>query len=446
MSLITHNEDISILSKTFITVKAVMFIIPQLVVSQYDTSSQLLFTSTNVPSALNYILARLIVWDPVFFVKIAQRGYVFEQEWAFGWLWTGTIKVVGKFVILPIMSVIWPKLIAEQDNFDEVGNPVSTIYCYAIAAILIAHVGHYLSIVTFYFASRKIDQVIKRKRTTNNESSGSSKFALISALLFVISPGGIFLSSGYAETLFAFFSFAGIYFRESNEQYLLAGLCWFTCCCLRGNGILWGIVFVNDLYEKLLIRNWSKSLQIIIAGSLVGTGFLSGQVFAYLRYCPGRPWCHNTVPLIYGFVQGHYWNVGLFKYWRTWQIPNFLFALPTLTLFLRSIQAYRSIARLRPYVIIQGLMGVMALFVWHVQIITRVGTCMPLVYWYVAERVGQDDGLQPSGQVIKGWGPKSIFQRAKKDFQRHEGLWAVRYMITWILVQAVLFASFIPPA
>lgn len=49
----------------------------------YDTSSSLLTASTSgghVPD----LVTRLSSWDAIFFIKSAERGYLFEQEWAFG--------------------------------------------------------------------------------------------------------------------------------------------------------------------------------------------------------------------------------------------------------------------------------------------------------------------------------------------------------------------------
>ena len=36
----------------------------------------------------NRFLTNLFRWDAIYFVKIAERGYKFEQEWAFGWGYT----------------------------------------------------------------------------------------------------------------------------------------------------------------------------------------------------------------------------------------------------------------------------------------------------------------------------------------------------------------------
>ena len=64
----------------------------------YDTSTQLLLPELSeehqsLPSRLSArVLSRLIRWDAVYYVTIANRGYRFEQEWAFSWLPT---KLVG---------------------------------------------------------------------------------------------------------------------------------------------------------------------------------------------------------------------------------------------------------------------------------------------------------------------------------------------------------------
>ena len=45
---------------------------------------------------LNRILTTLYRWDAIYFVEIAERGYKFEQEWAFGWGYTRLLLWVSK--------------------------------------------------------------------------------------------------------------------------------------------------------------------------------------------------------------------------------------------------------------------------------------------------------------------------------------------------------------
>ena len=63
----------------------------------YDTSASLNLPSHGsedgrLPSALNFMVDKLTRWDAIYFVKVANRGYLFEQEWAFGWGFTRMIS------------------------------------------------------------------------------------------------------------------------------------------------------------------------------------------------------------------------------------------------------------------------------------------------------------------------------------------------------------------
>lgn len=61
----------------------------------YDTSTSLLYSDENVTQItfwsdwiLKLWLRNLTRWDAIYFTQIARRGYVWEQEWAFGWGFT----------------------------------------------------------------------------------------------------------------------------------------------------------------------------------------------------------------------------------------------------------------------------------------------------------------------------------------------------------------------
>lgn len=69
----------------------------------YDTSTGLALSSQNeygnnglplsLPPGLRHISEKLTRWDGIYFVKVANRGYLFEQEWAWGWGFTKSIAL-----------------------------------------------------------------------------------------------------------------------------------------------------------------------------------------------------------------------------------------------------------------------------------------------------------------------------------------------------------------
>jgi phosphatidylinositol glycan class V len=51
----------------------------------YDTSGSITLDAASPGNgSAPVLLARLTSWDAIYFTQVARRGYVFEQEWAFG--------------------------------------------------------------------------------------------------------------------------------------------------------------------------------------------------------------------------------------------------------------------------------------------------------------------------------------------------------------------------
>ncbi len=51
----------------------------------YDTSGSITLDAASSGNAsAPVLLARLTSWDAIYFTQVARRGYLFEQEWAFG--------------------------------------------------------------------------------------------------------------------------------------------------------------------------------------------------------------------------------------------------------------------------------------------------------------------------------------------------------------------------
>lgn len=80
-SSINNGTPHTTLTATFLASKTFLFAIAagSRVGPTYDTSSGLL-----VPGSTPTFLTRLSSWDAIYFLRAAERGYLFEQEWAFG--------------------------------------------------------------------------------------------------------------------------------------------------------------------------------------------------------------------------------------------------------------------------------------------------------------------------------------------------------------------------
>ncbi|ODQ63885.1 mannosyltransferase [Nadsonia fulvescens var. elongata DSM 6958] len=409
------------ITSLFGAVKLTLLLIACITPVQYDSSSKLFLAKgvlspasaetlassrpsspSLVWSTLSHLVDRLAIWDSVYFIAMADRGQIYEQEWAFSKLWSVIIRSLTPSALL---------------NWTE--SPLNHIYWYAITAIVISNICHYLATLTLYYLTQRMFRGVK-----------APQLALTTALLYCISPAGMFLVAGYTEAPFALLSFLGLLLRD--RQYpILAGVLFAISCGIRGNGLFWGILYLYDLALHLYKYHFKRKIRtvsIILGGSLIGAMFLGIQYYAYRTYCPERQlWCNKPLPLIYSFVQNHYWNLGFLNYWTPNNIPNFAFGLPTFILLCLSLKYFSKhefsslYMKLLPLMIIQAITAVSALFLWHFQIITRVATCLPLMYWYVADLMVR----RPQSKT-----PRVI----------------ATYFIVWIVVQGILWSAYLPPA
>lgn len=187
------------------------------------------------------------------------------------------------------------------------------------------------------------------------------------------------------------------------------------------------------------------------------TPFVYHQFSAYARYCildkdtssssELPEWCSSVPPSIYTHVQSKYWSNGFLRYWTLQQLPNFLISLPVYLLLLAfsiyhirnslvpllsrvSQPEFRPSAHrqnpflspsITPHAIHALILTLTLLFTSHVQIMLRLASSMPFVYWSAAWLIVQ-----------------------VKD--ERWGRWWVSWSTTWGFASLVLWACFLPPA
>ncbi|KAJ1539539.1 hypothetical protein HK405_012792, partial [Cladochytrium tenue] len=236
-----------------------------------------------------------------------------------------------------------------------------------------------------------------------------------------------------------------------------AAISWAVAGLFRSNGVLFAGFFAyraavaGALLPRSLparasaspVRRLWRGIKAAALAALVLSGFAAFQAHGFWTFCVPdrghRPWCASAVPLLYSFVQEHYWNNGFLRYWTPQQIPNFLLAAPMIVLSGSGIQHYirqtwpRAVVEARgrgaigvarelcrdarlPFYVLWAVFTVYASLFMHVQVVTRVFTCLPPVYWHAAE-------LCKDGRKV-----------------------VLYYFIGYAALTTVLLANFYPPA
>ncbi|KAI1002022.1 hypothetical protein K3495_g6182 [Podosphaera aphanis] len=400
----------------------------------YDTSTSLNLNDDQreLPFLLRHLVGKLTRWDALYFTEIARRGYLFEQEWAFGW---GLTRLIA-------LCTAGLKSLRISD-FQSIEN---------LVAIVIAHVSHLLSVITLFYLTSIL---------FHEEGPG---FSFSTAVLQIISPAGIFLSAPYAESSCAFLSFAGYsLFAESftvkgaakrEILVVISGIVFGIATTFRSNACLNGLLLLEEATRTFFnLRNGVQIATVrhlcatVLAGLLIAVGLLLPQYIAHHEFCNRelnirRPWCFQSLPSIYKFVQSHYWNVGLFRYWKISNIPLFALSAPMITLVIASgtwalrSSSFQEIKAVKPegdliprnkrLQIIQNLgvsqllLAALTITTAHVQIITRISSSYPVWLWYTATQT--------------------------RDRKGRYSRYIVRFMVIYGIVQAGLYSSFLPPA
>lgn len=415
----------------FLCVKTVVFSLACLAnwyIPSNNTATDLILVrgreASPVDRVLKQFLTPLIRWDAIHMLAIARDGYMFENQFAF-------------FPLLPLATR------AVASGLGRIGllRWISHEALLGVSAILFVNIAHYLAALVLF----KLTVLLFK----------STKFAMLSCTLFIVNPAAIQLSTMYSEAPFALLVFSGL-LSFYSEHRAVAALCWALAAFTRSNGIVLVGFFVHDCMQHVAHHWTTRKLHLlrrvastVLYSAVVLSGFVVFQAFAYRQFCTSdatRPWCHRAMPVVYTFVQKEYWNVGLFNYFQLAQIPNFLLALPMIVISAGAVFVYFEADHLRflscglhqnknhrakqldlfkaecvlPHIYLLLFMLLYNVFIAHVQIVTRLFTFQPVLYWFMAH-------VMMTASI-----------RVQKTLQTYIGLYG--------LIGTVLFATHYPPA
>ncbi|KAB1220987.1 GPI mannosyltransferase 2 [Morella rubra] len=298
--------------------------------SPYDTSGPLDLNCLTQDQDPEYILFPLVasaiengvVWDSVYFVRISHCGYEYEQSYAFLPLLPLLMFLLSRSVFAPLVSLVGSRAVLALSGYviNNVAFVLAAIYLYKLSVIILK----------------------------------DAEAAFRASILFCFNPASIFYSSIYSESLYALLSIGGIYHLVTDGNRI--AVLWLALSgCTRSNGVLnAGYVCFRTLhraYDAVFIRkNAYLALQILVSEALrcvsIFAPFIAFQAYGYYNICLGRsldetrPWCKARVPLLYNYIQSHYWGAGFLTYFQLKQLPNFLLASPILSLALCSVVYY----------------------------------------------------------------------------------------------------------
>ncbi|XP_077236297.1 uncharacterized protein LOC143877880 [Tasmannia lanceolata] len=267
-----------------------------------------------------------IVWDGVYFVRIAQCGYEYEQTYAFLPLLPICIRLLSRTIFASLVPILGYRAVL------------------GLSAYVLNNVAFLAAAVYFYRLSNLI-----------LKDSGA---AFRASILFCFNPASIFYSSVYSESLYALFSFGGMYHVLAGSN-TTAVLLFALSGSARSNGVVNAGYFcfqaMHQAYDAVFRKNYASAVQVsivaVVRSLFITAPFITFQAYGYLNLCLGSlsdelsPWCKTRVPLLYDYLQNHYWGVGFLRYFQLKQLPNFLLASPILFLAVYSIGQY---AKLRP--------------------------------------------------------------------------------------------------
>ncbi|CAN1749201.1 GPI mannosyltransferase 2 [Linum perenne] len=270
-------------------------------VSSYDTSSPLNPDCLSSHHQGNDVLLpriasaieNSVVWDSVYFVRIAQCGYEYEQTYAFFPLLPALMSLLSRTVLAPLVPLVGFRAVLALGGYavNNVAFVLAAVYLYRLSVMIL----------------------------------DNPKVALQASVLFCFNPASVFYSSIYTESLYSLSSLGGLYHLISGASTI--SVLWFALsACARSNGVLNAGYFcfqtMHQVYDAAFLKKRaSLAVQVLVLGVLrcvcIFAPFIAFQAYGYRNLCLGhgpdetRPWCKAKIPLLYNYIQGRYWYVQL---------------------------------------------------------------------------------------------------------------------------------------
>lgn len=421
----------------FVAVKVVQLVIIFFTPCQFDTSSQLLLhqpeyieskarfiQGTWLPqlteSLVNHIIEKLVIWDVVYFSDMFVNEIKYEHQFVFCPLWWRLIKGITALIY---------------------GTSHGQFYQGFVISLMVNGVVNFLNTILLY----ELTMAVFGNKANGGKFFNVEKLSYYSSLTFILSPASTFLVSSYSEAFCTFWAFGGLYLREKSISYhtfnvkysivkpllyFASGVCFLVGLGFRANSLLLGVIYVYDLYSFTIKQFDQRTASIVITtGATLFVSFLASNIYPYMQFCFSQDcpnWCYNAIPSLFMHAQSHYWNNGFLKYWTANNIPNFLFPLPTIIIHLLSYKLFLfqyPMIKLIPILLVNAVVLIGGIFFWHVQILTRVTSFLPILNWTL-----------------------SILHLSADPNDSLKFKIFVTYLVLWNVIHPSLFAAFLPPA
>lgn len=298
-------------------------------------------------SIIHKVLGGFIRWDGVYFLHVAEYGYIYENSLAFFPLFPWSVRILANSLFWPLQFVIQYRTILILSGF------------------LFNLFIHIKSTIVLFRLSKNI--------------LNSEFMAYQSAILFCFNPASIFFSAFYSETLFTYLTFSSMLMfeeKKKNLSLLYSGL----SCVTRSNGLLTAgfemhrtcQVIVNYILQRQIgyidkfVSVLKGIVKLMVFLLIFLLPFVVYQFYISDLFCNKNvkwpipdflieyglqrnynlitnttfDWCKRRLPFSYSNVQNTHWNVGFLRYYEIKQIPNFILALPVSYFSISSILYY----------------------------------------------------------------------------------------------------------